>query len=75
MNFIINGSMSGTSATMTWHYAILTTGAKGDGDLSGTLSQDTLSLIEQDQTGNLTLGVKKGTEQEYLAACRQLPGS
>ncbi|HEX8037320.1 MAG TPA: hypothetical protein VF510_25925, partial [Ktedonobacterales bacterium] len=71
----IDGSMSGTNATITWHFENLTTDAKGDAELTGSLTKDTLSLIYQDASSNITLGAKKGTHEQYLAACRQLPAS
>lgn len=75
VNITIDGSMSGNNATVTWHTDNLTNGIKGDHELTGTLSKGTLNLIYQDGGSNVTLAATKGTRQQYLAACRQLPGS
>ncbi len=75
VNITIDGSMSGNNATITWHTDNLTNGIKGDHELTGTLSKGTLNLIYQDGGSNVTLAAIKGTRQQYLAACRQLPGS
>ena len=75
VNIKIDGSMSGNNAAITWHTDNLTNGIKGDHELTGTLTNGTLSLIYQDGGSNVTFGAKKGTRQDYLAACRKLPQS
>lgn len=75
VNITIDGAMSGNNADINWHTDNLTNGIKGTHELTGSLAKGALSLIYQDGGSNVTFGAKKGTHQEYLAACRQLPAS
>jgi hypothetical protein len=68
----ITGSMSSDEVSIKWQFQSQKSGLF-DTNLSGSLAKGTLSLDGGDATEQYTIGVTKGTEQEFIKACQALP--
>lgn len=68
----ITGSMSSNEVSMKWQFQSQKSGLF-DTNLSGSVAKGNLSLDGGDATEQYTIGVTKGTEQEFIKACQTLP--